>query len=284
MTQLELFTQMPSRAPVTASPRDRSRKPPAVTAARANEAATATIEVPAAAVAIEQVGECAGNPAGLLENESEQIVAALHARTHKGFEAATDSFLTNEEREHVRVTHALPGQRALAYDRIVERLTQRWGELNAWPVFARIAEPGTQVKKNMRVCTLDLLGESRGLSGRIAFRVERDLRRVAEPIPVSVLRSLEEHRRGPFVAFAFLEPLYRNHGTRGDRTILRSIAAVRRAYCRPIDPIIVAWLGGGPRNYGLPLFRPKAVGASARRSIARRSSVGELVFLIGHWD
>jgi hypothetical protein len=286
MKQLTLFGEPPSRAPSARLSGQFIDNSSELVTAGSKQPVCALLEPP-------DVAEAGINPRSDVETnvapwtpptESEQIIAALHAKTSKGFESSLDSLLTDEERELTSLTRALAHQRALAYDRIVERLTLRWGELNDWPPFARVVEPGTDVKPSLRACTLELFRESRGLSGRVAFRLERDIRRVTQPIPAPVLRCLDEHQLGPFAAFAFLEPLYGGRRTGEGRTLLRSIAGVRRAYCRPIDPIVIAWLGGGPKDYGLKFLRPESAVRLGRKRKARRTSLGELVFLIGHWD
>jgi hypothetical protein len=164
-------------------------------------------------------------------------------------------------------------------DHIVERLTHRWGELNGWAPFGRIVTPGSEVKKGLRVMCLELFGPSRGLEGTVAFRVERNLRHVTQPIPVRVLELAQACTGSAFHSMAFLEPLFSTRGKRRSRTVLRSIAEVRREHCRPIDPLVIGWLGAGPANYGL-----RFPARDYRASPARRSSLGEIVFLIGHWD
>ncbi len=218
-----------------------------------------------------------------IANEAERIVAALHNDDPDSFEAALTPLLTDVERTRLGVAKGLPHQVALVYDQVVERLTCRWGELTAWPPFGRIVESGEQILPDLRALTLSLQAPSRGLSGRVAFRVERNLRRVSQPIPPPVLECLQDvATRKLFAAFAFLEPLYtsRRHGQAGGQ-LLRSLTEVRRNFVRPVDPLVVAFLGAGPCNYGLCL--PGLSHGPFERGI-RSSSIGALVFLIGHWD
>lgn len=222
-----------------------------------------------------------------IDFEAERILDALHCETHDGFLAAVEPLMTADERRMTRLARGLSNQLALAYDRIVDRLTLRWSELNQWPVFGRIVEPGVRIGPTMRVCTIELVAPSRNLAGRVAFSVQRDLARVGGPIPAPVLRCISDTWESTFAALAYLEPLYSTRREAGERRLLRSIAEVRRHYAEPIDPLIVGWLGGGPRNYGLPgLVGPPAPPAPPARhaSQARHSSLGEIVFLLGHWD
>lgn len=217
-----------------------------------------------------------------IDHECERILDAFQCESHDGFVLAIEPLLTADERTRIRLSRGLPHQLALAYDRVVERLTFRWAELNQWPVFGRIVEPGELVRTQFRACVLELAAPSRSLAGRVAFRVERDLGRVASPIPAPVLRCIRETWGATFSALAYLEPLYDTRDGRS-RRLLRSIAEVRQCYAAPIDPLIVGWLGAGPKNYGLPgLVEPPAWGGPAAH--ARHSSLGDLVFLLGHWD
>jgi hypothetical protein len=218
------------------------------------------------------------------ELQSQSILKALHARTHEEFREAIEPLLTEDEREHIAVAEPLMHQLAMAYDAVVERLTQRWSRLNDWPPFARVVEPGENLKRGLRACTLELFKPSRGLDGRVAFRAEVDLRWVTQPIPVPVLRVVRENAGTVFRAVTFLEPIYAVGRKRGQGQPLRSLASVRRQHCRPVDPIVVGWLGSGPRNYGLWLPLERRGEHGFRNPPPRTSSRGELVFLIGHWD
>jgi hypothetical protein len=219
-----------------------------------------------------------------IDRESDRILDALHCESHDGFVLAVEPLMTAQERTMTRVARGLPRQLALAYDRIVDRLTLRWAELNQWPAFGRVVEPGTLIRPSLRACVVELDSPSRGLAGRVAFSVERDLARVAGPIPVPVLRCIGDTWQATFAALAYLEPLYNTTRAAGGRRLLRSLAEVRRHYAEPIDPLIVGWLGGGPKNYGLPGLVDVPAWPAPTSPAARHSSLGEIVFLLGHWD
>lgn len=234
----------------------------------------------------------AAAPAALLErvdpvqidHESDRILDALHCESHDGFLMAVEPLMTAEERTMSRIARGLPHQLALAYDRIVDRLTLRWAELSQWPAFGRIVEPGTSIRPSLRACVVELAAPSRGLAGRVAFSVERNLARVAGPIPAPVLRCISETWQATFTSLAYLEPLYSTAREAGGRRLLRSIAEVRRNYAEPIDPLVVGWLGGGPKNYGLPGLVDRPPWPAPATSTARHNTLGEVVFLLGHWD
>ena len=210
---------------------------------------------------------------------SDEILGILHEATHEPFHDGLEPFLVDGERGMISLTENFAHQRAIAYDHVVERLTWLWAELNAWPPFGRIVEPRTRVAKNLAAICVDLFEPSRELEGRVAFRVERDLRHVTLAIPPAVLRLTKAHADHTFRAFAFLEPIYSVPRATRPQTLLRSLSAVRREKCRPIDPLVVGWLGAGPADYGLR-FPDRVPGIGP----VRRSSLGELVFLLGHWD
>ena len=207
--------------------------------------------------------------------EAARIITALHARTGRGFRSALEPLLTNTDRERIAAAESLPYQLALVFDEVVERLTWRWARITEYAPFGRVVEPSVQLRSNLRACSVELLRPSRGLQGQVAFRLERDLRRVSAPIPPPVLHLLHEYRE-VFQASAFLEPLYARRGQR----ILRTLADAKREYCQPVDPLVVGWLGAGPPNYDLYFPRDHA----GQQAGQRFSTRGVLLFLLGHWD
>ncbi len=228
---------------------------------------------------LRDLSKCAEQIGAVSAPRADEIVRALHETSYRGFRERLEPLLTDSEREKLSIAGGLPYQCAIVLDHVVERLTRRWGELNGWSPFGRIATPGTEVKKGLRVMCLELFAPSRGLKGTVAFRVERNLRHVTQPIPVPVLELVQAYMGSAFHSVAFLEPLFSTRGKRRSRTVLRSLGEVRREHCRPIDPLVIGWLGAGPANYGL-----RFPAQEYRARSTRRSTLGETVFLIGHWD
>jgi hypothetical protein len=216
--------------------------------------------------------------------ESDQILAALHAKTQPEFDAALAPLLSPDEREALRAAQGNALDRFDVYERIVERLTFLWANLNGWPTFARVVERPTALRLGLNVLTLELNAPSRGLEGRVAFRVEHDLSRVRGPIPRPVLDCVAQTWRTTFVKLGYLEPLFSRPRAGADSRVLRSIREVCVEEGIPIDPLVVGWLGAGPGEREWELLARLASFLRTPAPLSPFAGSREHVFLIGHWD
>ena len=114
---------------------------------------------------------------------------------------------------------------------------------------------------------------SRNLKGHVVFRV-LNVTRVTANIPSSAIYALDE-TKDYWQRIVYLEPVFH------EGKAVRSISELKRLVCRPKDPIIAAYLGGGPLNYGyqVPYFITKQLSARKRPKNSR-----SVVFLVAHWD
>lgn len=216
--------------------------------------------------------------------ESDQILVALHARTQPEFDAAVAPLLTRDECTALRAAQGNPLERFDVHERIVERLTLRWADLNGWPTFARVMEQPTALQPGLTVLTLDLAAPSRGLAGPVAFRIERDLSRVRGPIPRKVLDCVAETWGTTFVRMGYLEPLFSRPRAGSGPRLLRSIIEVCQEHGIPIDPLVVGWLGSGPREHNWELLARLTRFLRTPPLSSPLACSREHVFLIGHWD
>lgn len=216
--------------------------------------------------------------------ESDQILIALHAKTQSDFHAAVAPLLPPDEFNALRAAERNALERVDVHERIVERLTLRWADLNGWPTFARVIEQPTALRPGLNVLTLDLNAPSRGLAGQVAFQVESDLSRARGPIPQKVLDCVAETWGTTFVKLGYLEPLFSRRRAGRNRRVLRSVVEVCQEEGIPIDPLVVGWLGRGPWEPEWQLFAQltRVLRGSLLASPLARSH--EHVFLIGHWD
>ena len=100
---------------------------------------------------------------------------------------------------------------------------------------------------------------------------------VRQPIPICVLEVLHQFGES-FRACAFLEPIF--HKGR----ILRSISQVRRAKCRPKDPLVVGTLGVGPFSGSHRIQDRSSARAQGHPSGGEKMMMLPVIFLLGHWD
>ena len=212
------------------------------------------------------------------------ILGALHADSGDGFRDALYHLITSEEcnliEESERSGNIKP---ALSiFDHLVKQdLPRRFAEIVGWRVpsgLAQVVEPAQNItgRKSFRVMTLKLSG-SRGLKGRVAFRIVRDYTKLQGSFPHQAHLSLTDVVKNQyFTRIAYLEPLF--HKGR----ILRSQASVKRHLCRRIDPLLVGFLGMGPASFGYCFSDPDV--RAQLRSYYKENNIPFTVFLIAHWD
>jgi hypothetical protein len=210
-----------------------------------------------------------------ISEESTIILKVLKSQTKKDFRNAVDQLLTEDERNLVETAEGLKlfPQAINIFDDVIRRLAIRFAELMDWPTsaLADVIEPRKKVGTKHHYVTLNL--QSRNLKGHVVFRIA-SLETVVSRIPVSALRALDETKQY-WQRVVYLEPVF--HEGRA----IHSFSELKRLVCRPKDPIIAAYLGGGPLNYGyqIPYSLTKSL-ATRKRSKSSYS----LVFLIAHWD
>jgi len=210
-----------------------------------------------------------------VSEESTIILKVLKSHTKEDFRNAVDELLTEEERDLIDTAEGLKlfPQAINVFDDVIRRLSIRFAELMGWPTsaLADVIEPRKKVGTKHHYVTLNL--HSRNLKGRVVFRIA-SLETVVSRIPVSALRALDETKQY-WQRVVYLEPVFHQGKA------IRSFSELKRLVCRPKDPVIAAYLGGGPLNYGyqIPYSLTKSL-ATRKRSKSSYS----LVFLIAHWD
>lgn len=214
----------------------------------------------------------------------EECLAILHARNYAEIKAALEGgLLTTKEMECLQAAEEIqmPHQIANLIDCAITRATLEWSRIMAWEIWGYVSEPAEQVKHSIRAMTIRLSRHSRSLApGEAVFRVEPNLRRVAKPIPPQVILLLKEFKYA-FRALAYLEPLY---SSAQPGQLLRSLNAARRDRSRPVDPLVVGFLGSGPQDYGIRFPAERRGRSSRLNSTPRRSHIGAALFCLGHWD
>jgi len=207
--------------------------------------------------------------------EKSLILKALRARNKEDFRDAVDQFLTTEERSLIEVSEkmSLFPQAVHVFDSVVRRLTLRFAELINWPssALADVVTSRQKVGRKHDYVVLNLC--SRNLEGNVVFRV-LNVTRVTAHMPYSAIYALDE-TKDYWQRVVYLEPVFH------EGKAVRSISELKRLVCRPKDPIIAAYLGGGPLNYGyqIPGYVRKQL--SGRKRLKDSQSV---VFLVAHWD
>ncbi len=264
--QLSLFSpdDLQIQAPVRS--RMRVRREPRSTPAASAAVALATCPAQSVGCSVETTSR----------TRVQETLDALHARTAKGFRAGIDGLLLPEERIPIEAAEAydLRVQMAHLYDAVVHRLTLELADAIGWPrtSMAELVEPNTEVERGLRCVTLNL--NSRGLIGDVCFKVT-EISRVLAPIPASVLEAMRQTREY-WAYIRYLEPMY----ARG--RLLRSLEEVRQRRARPIDPLVVGFVGAGPLpDYGLDLRYLNLPGQP--RSTRRRYRPIQL-FILAHYD
>lgn len=208
--------------------------------------------------------------------ELDLILQAAHARQRETFWDAIHSLLTEPERDMIEACEAagMGLQACAAYDHVFDRLSRRFAELRGFQEnsLARVVERGTQLAPDLRCVVLEL--DSRGLYGRVAFKVSAP-HAIPDAFPEPAIHALAE-TRSYWRGVAYLEPLY--DGSR----LIRSQAEARNVYCRPKDPILAGYLGSGPHNYGYRIPELHHQGHHEAPQ-PRKKQVPDLVFIVAHW-
>jgi len=215
------------------------------------------------------------------KRELSLILRTLHAESRDEFKDSIRPLMTQEVWDIIQETEqkGLLTQSMNIFEHMTKQLLpQRFAEIVGWRTplgLAQVIEPAENLKSDLRVVTLRL--SSRGLKGLVAFRVIRDLTRVAKSFPEQARVALTEAiKQNYFTQIVYLEPLYHK-----DR-LLRSQKSVKRYKCRPIDPLLVGFLGTGPHSYGYKLYDPYV--RIQLKEYYRENQLEHTAFLIAHWD
>lgn len=208
------------------------------------------------------------------EDLVQRILHVLHTNSQEEFHREIRDFMSEDECKLVESAESLGlyWQAAQVFDAVVRRLTLKFADLLNWPytALAEVHHPGKRLSAAIFCMVLDI-PKSRRLEGLIAFNASCP-NTVTQKFPASVVNLLAETQH--YWRWAtYLEPFF--HGNK----VLRSVEQVERYKCRPIDPILAAYLGSGPRNYGYSWSRAKA----ANRALEMREN-RRIMFLLAHWD
>ena len=208
------------------------------------------------------------------QEELDLIRKCLHCRDKYFFRTRVNKFLTDQEYELIQAAESMQlyPQACCIFDQVVYRLTLRYAELINWSrkAMAKVIEPARLLKADFCCVALEM-PPSRGLEGKVAFKVSEP-EKILEKFPASVLLALKD-TLPHWSQVAYLEPIFYKD------SLLRSVGEVDRFVCRPKDPIIAAFLGAGPDDYGYKLRRPWE--PKVKRE---RKDYPLLTFIIAHWD